>query len=156
MKNQNKKNAFTLIELLVVIAIIGILATIVLVSLSSARSKARDARRQTDMHQYSVAMEMYYDAQLIPRYPDLNDNIASVLANDSTLAPYMNPAVLDPKNSGSQVYYWTDCGAKNQFCVWTVLENPSVPTTYYIANPRGTKDTTTAPSCAGAPRCYDL
>lgn len=57
---KNKKG-FTLIELLVVIAIIGILASIVLVSLNSAREKARDVRRVSDMRQIALALEMYYD-----------------------------------------------------------------------------------------------
>jgi prepilin-type N-terminal cleavage/methylation domain-containing protein len=56
------KNAFTLIELLVVIAVIGFLASIVLVSLSPARAKARDARRVSDLHNIQLALEMYYDS----------------------------------------------------------------------------------------------
>lgn len=54
------KNGFTLIELLVVIAIIGILSAVVLASLNTARTKARDAARKSDLHTLQVALEMYY------------------------------------------------------------------------------------------------
>ena len=56
-----KQKGFTLIELLVVIAIIGLLASIVMVSLNSARVKARDAKRAAEVKQLALAIEMYYD-----------------------------------------------------------------------------------------------
>lgn len=63
----NKQKGFTLIELLVVIAIIGLLATIVLVSLNTARKKARDTRRIADFHQIAQALEFFYDQ--VGKYP---------------------------------------------------------------------------------------
>ena len=63
-----KQEGFTLIELLVVIAIIGVLASTVFASLNSARKKARDARRLTDMRTMQIALEFYYDQFGV--YPD--------------------------------------------------------------------------------------
>ena len=54
-----KTRGFTLIELLVVIAIIGLLASIVVASLSSVQTRARDARRIEDVDQLRKALALY-------------------------------------------------------------------------------------------------
>ena len=66
------KKGFTLIELLVVVAIIGILASVVLVSLSSARAKARDVQRISDLKQIQNALAVYYGDHR--SYPYTNGN----------------------------------------------------------------------------------
>lgn len=55
------KDGFTLIELLVVIAIIGLLSTLSIIALNSARARARDAKRISDVKQMQIALEMYYN-----------------------------------------------------------------------------------------------
>ncbi len=55
-----KNKGFTLIELLVVIAIIGTLSTIVLASLNSARTKAKNAAATAAFAQINRAAQMDY------------------------------------------------------------------------------------------------
>ena len=55
-----KTQGFTLIELLVVIAIIGILSSVVLASLTTARSKGTSAAVQAELANARAQAELYY------------------------------------------------------------------------------------------------
>lgn len=63
------KKGFTLIELLVVIAIIGSLSALLLPNFMSARERARDAQRKSDLKQIQKAMELYHQDQTPVAYP---------------------------------------------------------------------------------------
>ncbi|MES3005796.1 MAG: type II secretion system protein [Patescibacteria group bacterium] len=59
---KKSSRGFTLIELLVVIAIIGILSSVVLASLTSARSKGTDAAIQSELANMRAQAELYYSS----------------------------------------------------------------------------------------------
>ncbi len=135
---QKKLTGFTLIELLVVISIIGILSSFAVVSLNSARNKARDALRKADMTQMRTALNLYYDEN--NKYPacgawdsgaaDFGANVTdgsncyNVALNTALTAgtkPYLGNLPKDPKN---------------------ITNNPEVDTTYlyrYVGKADGTE-----------------
>jgi len=92
-----KQRGFTLIELLVVIAIIGILSSVVMVSLVTARQKARDARRIVDVKTIQLALETYYSDNL--SYPTSVYGTANGSLNKTSV--YLATVPSDPNSSAA-------------------------------------------------------
>jgi len=121
-----KQKGFTLIELLVVIAIIGILASVVLVSLNSARKKARDSKRLSDLKQIQLAIELYYDDKgYYPKEGDgSNGRVGEGAGLDTMLSPYISAVPNDPLGPGDGSYYYYYDG--KQWCTGGPYNNIAV------------------------------
>ncbi|OGI45523.1 hypothetical protein A2121_02065 [Candidatus Nomurabacteria bacterium GWB1_40_6] len=107
MKSNNKKG-FTLIELLVVVAIIGLLASVIFSSLGSARLKARDTQRKSDVHQITLALELYFNTYgsypvatgaTAPNAGWANSGDTSWTTLATQLGPYIASLTKDPQQS---------------------------------------------------------
>ena len=157
MAYHSTTKGFTLIELLVVIAIIGILSSVVLASLNTARSKARDASRKTELLQMQTALEMYYNDQ--NAYPSASTWRGAVsyggYGTDSAgyipgLVPkYISILPLDPAGTLDGFLYLSD--GKNYKLLSHVSPEsyPSVGQTFYDP----VRPTWAWMVCSGEPAC---
>lgn len=134
MKQKNNKSSyrgFTLIELLVAIAIIGLLSSAVLVSLTNFRTKARDARRISDVDALVKAIQIYnINNDTWPGEGDtggahISENCSSDLIDDLVAAGIFTSIPTDPLDTtcgnnadGAFFYGWdsTHC-CEGEYCI---------------------------------------
>ena len=105
---------FTLIELLVVVAIIGILATLVIVSLGTVRSGARDQRINSNVSQISTQCELGADQ---------TGNYTGCAANDPVNGPVITRLIADiaAQNGSPNAATITLGAADTRFCIQAEL-----------------------------------
>lgn len=135
-KRMNSKG-FTLIELLVVIAIIGILSSVVMVSLNSARNKAKDSAIKSNLSEIRSRAEMCYDDATPHSYDgcSIGESIESVKNNGGTVTGSLN-ATQDQIElaAGSDTY-----------CIISTLASNS--SEYWCVDSNGTSQKVTSNSC---------
>lgn len=112
MKKILFKRGFTIIELLVVVAIIAILTAIVTSNFATSKSKARDAKRVSDIAQIQLALEMVFDkcnaypegitlTSAIPLDPVSGTFCKNLSGTNYFLSDFMSVV---PKESATQLY----------------------------------------------------
>ncbi len=114
-----------MIELLVVIAIIGILSSVVLASMNTARKKARDARRQSDLKSLQLALESYYDSNGIYPVQATEVSVSSTSLGVLVSSGDLNALPDDP--SPSKDYRYKTDATGSEYCLGASLEG-TVPT----------------------------
>ncbi|MDE1975431.1 MAG: type II secretion system protein [Patescibacteria group bacterium] len=152
------KKGFTLIELLVVIAIIGILSGIILTNLSSARAKARDAQRISDIGQLQLALSLYYDRcqQYPPSDSNKIDNNTLSQGQGSgqgcpagiKLGSFISQIPIDPNGGNYDYAVGSLSGTNNDYVLHASLEYQNSVQANSLSN-------SNKPSYATSFSCYD-
>jgi len=139
----NLVSGFTIIELLVVISVIALLSSVIFASLNNARSKARDARRMSDIKQIQLALELYFDVNGV--YPSTSNawKSGTTVCNSTygsgnsysgptgyipNLAPnYISVLPESPNVTTNKCYLYRDSnsGKDYKFLIWGAVENYS-------------------------------
>ena len=138
----HKKSGFTLIELLVVISIISILSSVVMASLNTARTKARDVKRRAELKQVQIGLQLYYVTNN-GTYPVTGPGVWWGNCTDfgshetsgangwvQNLAPTHMPVLpLDPKPNGAGgcYLYRSDTGTDYKLLAHQTMEVCTVP-----------------------------
>ncbi len=124
------KKSFTLIELLVVIAIIGTLSALFLPNFMSARERARDSQRKSDLRQIQKAFELYKQDQVDSSFPDTipKKNLCWSSEDGCIGNIYMNKFPSDPNRTDNDGdYYYLRGTDLITYTLCACLENSADP-----------------------------
>ncbi len=128
---------FTLVELMVTISIIAILTGIIITNLTSSRSKARDAKRVSDLGQIQLALELYFDrCKQYPKQVNGDRHISNAMltvhngpgcstSSSITLSSYISNIPTPPSGTGETTYGYDviSVNAPTNYVLHTRLEN---------------------------------
>jgi general secretion pathway protein G len=138
------KKGFTLIELLVVIGIIGMLVAIAIPNFLSARQRASDSKKKSDMRELKSALRLYYND--FNSYPaSYNGGVGKLnyiqgcglngtgQCPCSATVDFASGAACDQvymkkfsSDLGTGTFYYLKAGG-DDFCLRAVLDNKSDP-----------------------------
>lgn len=133
--NKGKLEAgFTLVELLFVAAIIALIATVISVSITATRRKARDAKRVQDIQSIYFAVMTYFVEH--GEYPltEPSTHLANFRGHflpgafDVRSVSYINVS-----NPAENLHAWSDLESKLSSYIYPLPKDPrnNVPNTYY-------------------------
>lgn len=120
------KKGFSIIELLVVISIIALISSFIFVQLQQARSRARDAERETEIKTLQNAFALFViNNKVYPVYSGPltgSDTASSALITGDAISQIP----LDPFNSGKYQYVYNSVDGSTYTIIY-YLETDSIP-----------------------------
>jgi prepilin-type N-terminal cleavage/methylation domain-containing protein len=129
---------FTLIELLITVAIMGILASVLLNSMGTSRTDARDKTRATDLRRIALELDMY--RSVCHEYPD---SLSLTMANGCPSGTTSDPLGV--------AYVYATSSTGNAFVLRTSLEATS---TVLTGDVDGATNNGVSLNCADSPNRY--
>lgn len=146
-----KLRGFTLVELLVVVSIIGILTTVVVVSLTTANTRAKDGAVQADLAGIRASAQLYYNdnsgygAVAVNSTDDCTTGTTGTLFADAKVMKQVAAANLANGGGTTDDVFCNVSAGGAEYAVFARLPSIASPTTYFCVDSNGVaKRTTTA------------
>lgn len=154
------KKGFTLIELLVVIAIIGTLASVVLASLNTARSKARDIERISTLKELQKSLALYHldnngypsTGSMTTVHSYVGCGLSGVVESNNWIpglvaGGYISQLPSDSNSVSTACYLYASNGTLYILSAWNAAEGTYTPASNPLYSPAGFREVSLNQGC---------